>query len=208
MMTNSLLKHNYKNPLYRAWSNMKTRCNNPCEHDKKYYKKKGIKVAPEWEDSFDCFAEWAVSNGYSVGLTIDRIDGNKGYSPDNCRWITLAEQQRNKSNNRFYTYNGKTQVLSVWAKEYGIDFKTLSDRLSKFNFTFEEALTRPVRRPRNTKLFQYNGKFYTTGELALMCGIKKQALRSRLRRGWSVEKAISTPLMSASDRTLRVEVEE
>lgn len=171
---------------------MRTRCNNPSKHDAKYYRDKGIHIDPEWDD-FERFADWSLKNGYEIGLSLDRINGSKGYNSMNCRWIPLDAQQRNKSNNRFYTYKGKTQTLSEWAREYDIDFKTLSDRLDKFNFSFEEALLRPIKVPRNTKYVLYDNKKCTFTDLEKICGIPRRIIGSRIKSGWSVEKAISEP---------------
>ena len=166
--------------------------------DYKYYGGKGVTVCEEWRD-FDAFAEWALSNGYSDKLTLDRIDGRKNYSPENCRWITLEEQQRNKSNNRKYTYNGKTQTLAEWARECGINRSTLGDRMDKFGFTFEEAISRPINVPRTTKLVEYNGEFYTVGQLEEMSGVPRRVIRWRIRKcGWSVEDAMNTPYAVSS----------
>ena len=76
---------------------MRQRCNNPNQHDYRWYGAKGVTICPEWDD-YMAFREWALSHGYDGKLTIDRIDFNKGYSPDNCRFITIQEQQQNKSN--------------------------------------------------------------------------------------------------------------
>ena len=91
-------KHGYsKEPLYFVWKTMRQRCNNPNQHDYRWYGAKGVTICPEWDD-YMAFREWALSHGYDGKLTIDRIDFNKGYSPDNCRFITIQEQQQNKSN--------------------------------------------------------------------------------------------------------------
>lgn len=75
---------------------MKTRCTNPNISYFKYYGGKGVTVCQEWSESFECFQKWAISNGYSDDLTIDRIDSDGDYTPNNCRWVTMAVQNRNK----------------------------------------------------------------------------------------------------------------
>lgn len=171
---------------------MRGRCSNLNRRDSKYYALKGIAVVPEWDD-FENFAEWALRSGYETGLSIDRINGDGDYCPENCRWIPMADQQRNKSNNRFYAYKGKTQTLSEWAREYGIDYKTLADRMDKFGFSFEEALRRPTKVPRNTKYVLYKGVLHTYAELEQLCGVPRRVIGARIKRGWGVEKAIATP---------------
>lgn len=81
--------------LHRIWKAMHTRCNNPKFFAYSAYGGRGIKVCAEWDD-FNAFKDWAMSHGYSNELTIDRINNDKGYSPDNCRWATMAEQNKNK----------------------------------------------------------------------------------------------------------------
>ena len=81
--------------LYRIWEGMRQRCNNPHHNHFRYYGGRGIEVCCEWDD-YNAFEEWAYSHGYREHLTIDRIDNDKGYSPDNCRWVTMKEQAVNK----------------------------------------------------------------------------------------------------------------
>lgn len=83
--------------LYRIWKKMKSRCHNPNDPDyQKYYGSRGITVCPEWRDSFQAFHDWAIGAGYADTLSLDRIDNDKGYSPENCRWATAEEQRHNQ----------------------------------------------------------------------------------------------------------------
>ena len=87
------LSNNHK--LYGVWKSMRQRCNCPTCHDYKWYGAQGKIVCKEWDD-YSKFFEWSLTNGYEVGLTIDRINPHGNYEPQNCRWITIQEQQRNK----------------------------------------------------------------------------------------------------------------
>lgn len=135
---------NRKHKLYRVYYSMRERCHNP--NDKQYfnYGARGIKLCDEWLSSYDAFYEWALSHGYKEGLTIDRRDNNQGYSPDNCRWITQAEQTNNTRRNKWITFNGKTLNIEQWAKEININPVTLWHRLNSLNWSVERALTTPV----------------------------------------------------------------
>lgn len=109
---------------------MRSRCNNPNNRAYKRYGGRGIKVCKEW-NNYWVFYDWANENGYEENLTIDRIDNDGNYCPQNCRWITLSEQQQTRSSCHMITHNGKTQNITLWAKEYGIARKTIRNRLEK-----------------------------------------------------------------------------
>lgn len=126
--------------LHRIWEAMKTRCNNENSHAYKYYGGRGITVCEEWEHSFENFYSWAVENGYMDGLSIDRIDNNKGYSPENCRWATNKEQANNRRQTRLITFNGETHSLKEWSEITGINYHTLISRLNNENWETGEAL--------------------------------------------------------------------
>jgi len=118
-----------KTAIYNKWCSMRERCKNP--HNKSFsrYGAKGVTVCKEWDESFQAFYEWAMDTGYKAGLTIDRIDNSKGYSPENCRWATTSQQNRNYSRNHLITYNGETKCLADWADEFGINRTTILFRL-------------------------------------------------------------------------------
>lgn len=118
-------------PLYKAWMRMKVRCNNQNSDHWNDYGGRGISVCAEWNHSFEAFQKWALENGWRQDLTLDRIDVNGNYEPSNCRWITNAEQQCNKRNNRWYTFNGKTQLIPAWAKEFGVTDSMIRSRIQK-----------------------------------------------------------------------------
>lgn len=115
--------------LYKIWRGMKWRCSP--SYKRKCYYNKGIRVCSEWRNSFDEFRQWALANGYRDDLSIDRIDGNKDYEPKNCRWVTLVEQRRNQSNNRWITFNGETMLITDWAKRLNVSRSTIRNRLMK-----------------------------------------------------------------------------
>lgn len=144
-----LIKRNFKHGkantrLFRIWKNIKLRCTNKNYKAFKYYGARGISICEEWRD-FQSFYNWAMAHGYEENLTIDRIDNDGDYSPENCRWVTNKIQQRNKRTNRILIYNGESHPLIEWAEILGINAKTLKSRIDDYQWPIEKALSVPVR---------------------------------------------------------------
>lgn len=111
--------------LFRIWTAMRYRCENESVASYKDYGGKGIKVCDEWQD-FAVFRAWALSHGYTDALTIDRIDNSKGYAPENCRWATRTEQNRNTTRTHRISYNGTTLTAAEAARIVGLSRSTVA----------------------------------------------------------------------------------
>ncbi len=135
--------------LYDIWFHMKSRCYNPKIADFKNYGGRGITVCEEWRHDVQAFYDWAMSHGYRDSLTLDRIDNNGPYGPENCRWTTRTKQANNTRANRKLTLRGETQTVSEWAAILNISHSTIRRRLH-LGWSVERALTTPVR-PRRKK---------------------------------------------------------
>lgn len=145
-------KHGMSNSrIYRIWSLMKERCYNSKRPEYKHYGGRGIKVCDDWLDSKK-FIDWSLKNGYKDDLTIDRLDNNKGYCPENCRWITQKEQGYNRRNNRYITYNGETKTITQWAEENGLKYHVLKKRIDSLGWSFERAISEPIHQNKSHKV--------------------------------------------------------
>lgn len=127
----------YKDRLYHSFYNIKQRCENPKATAYQSYGGRGIAV--RWENWQD-FRNWALTHGYKEGLTLDRIDVNGDYSPENCRWITQAEQMRNTRKTRYLTYQGERKPLIEWCEILGLKFGTVATRVTRGWTNPEEIL--------------------------------------------------------------------
>lgn len=134
-------------PLYAAWRSMMIRCGHfpgAKPHDVRTYIERGICVWSGWHKYFD-FEKWALNNGWEKGLQIDRIDNDKWYEPENCRFVTPERNANNRRNNLFVTYKGKRMVLkdAYVASGCKLNYKTVNGRVRK-GWSFERASTVPV----------------------------------------------------------------
>lgn len=128
--------------LYRIWAGMNNRCRSKDNPNNKRYGGRGITVCEEWRD-FEKFREWALSNGYNDNLTIDRIDVNGNYEPDNCRWADRKLQGNNRENTFYVDYKGKKMPLKQVCEIEGIPYHTVWKRLQYYGMTLDDALHTP-----------------------------------------------------------------
>lgn len=143
--------------LKKVWRQFKNRCTEDY-FEKHLYFEKGIKVCDEWFNDYFVFRKWALENGYKLGLVIDRIDNSKGYSPDNCRWVTQLVNSMNKDNTYFVEYKGEKKPFML-------------------------IITEMKAREHSS------------------------TIRGRIKRGWSVEDAIDTPIKKGNYHTTRTQKE-
>lgn len=128
------------NKLYNAWRGIKKRCRLRSNYNYELYGGRGVDVCDEWYDSYENFRDWSLKNGYKEGLTIDRIDVDGDYEPNNCRWVDWKTQENNRRNTVYVEYKGKTYPRAVLAYKLGVSNQALSYR-QKNNI----PLTRPFK---------------------------------------------------------------
>lgn len=138
--------------LNRIYHGMILRCYDTNRSAFKDYGGRGITVCDDWNNrekvpsaynatkGWLSFKEWAVEHGYKEGLTLDRIDNNKGYSPENCRWVTRTVQMNNTRRNRFVEYKGVSKTLSEWCRELELNYDKIERRINKLGWSVEKAL--------------------------------------------------------------------
>ena len=192
-----------KTRQYRIWHNMLMRCYREQNKDYHMYGARGIKVCDEWKDNFLAFYEWSNQNGYQDDLTLDRIDFNGNYSPQNCRWITFKEQHRNCRTNKLISYNDKTQSVAAWAEEYNLPWNLLYNRITR-GWPIDIALTTPVdadeKLIQKSHLLTCDNTTKTITEWSQIYGVPVSTIRGRLAYGWDVERAIKEPPDLGSQR--------
>lgn len=130
--------------LYYIWQDMKARCYNLKQQRYNRYGGRNIVVCDEWLNNFKSFYDWAMNNGYRDDLTIDRINNDGNYEPNNCRWATLIEQHNNTSRNRHLLYNGENLTIAEWSRKLNMTRNLIRDRLQA-GWSVEKALTTPIK---------------------------------------------------------------
>lgn len=171
---------------------MKGRCDKERDAAYKNYGGRGIKVCDEWHDNFQAFYDWAMSNGYTEELTIERIDNDKGYSPDNCRWITKEEQARNKRNIRYVELDGEKIPLKTACERLGLPYQAVHLRITRYGMSIEEALNKPF--------------VDKSQSLAAKCrerGLPYTTIQFRIKSGWDEERAFNEPIKNRKNDATR-----
>lgn len=125
-------KHGYSNKerLYQTWKNMRRRCFDPTNKRWEHYGGRGITICQEWND-YAVFRTWAMANGYADDLTIDRIDVNGNYCPENCRWVDAKTQANNVSRNHMVEFNGEQMTMAELADHLGLSYSALQHRIER-----------------------------------------------------------------------------
>jgi len=169
--------------LWTKWNGIKRRCLS--ERDGRYsdYGGRGIKMYEPWIESFDNFADWALSNGYRDDLTIERIDVNGDYFPENCKWIPLPEQNFNKRETIWVDYKGRHIQLMKLCIELGKNYDMIHNRITKMGWDVEKAIDEPSTREKQSLMHKCNVR-----------GLNYGTVNNRIKKlGWSEEEALSTP---------------
>jgi hypothetical protein len=137
-MRKNAIKHGFSHTrIYEIWLGMKARCYKPTVKYYYNYGGRGIKVCDEWLESFENFKAWADKSGYADNLTIERKDNDGNYCPENCTWITQAEQNRNRRTSHFVTYKGQKMLLQEIAKSTGIAPQTIKKYEQQYNYDYD-----------------------------------------------------------------------
>ena len=209
---------NYKHGLSHSridsvYKTMIARCYNPSSKSYPNYGGRGIKVCDEWRNDKTKFFKWALETGYDSTLprgkqTIERIDVNGDYSPQNCTWADYYQQANNRRSNRRITYNGETHTIKEWERLKGFHDGTLWNRLFVLGFSVEKALTQEAfagangfsSKTQKATSVEYNGETHTYSEWGKLYGIDGAVIRDRVRYGWDIERAITTPQIYTKKR--------
>ena len=198
-------------PIYGTWLGMHRRCEHTNYKGYSEYGGRGIEVCAEWTE-YSAFYDWSLENGWQKGLTLDRIDCNGNYSPDNCRWTDWKTQERNRRNTRRAEYAGIEMSLAAWAEFFHVEPQLFYNRY-RAGWDIERIVREPnnakygtsdesrvCRSKAHSKYFTIDGVTKSTREWADEFGIDPNVIHMRIRRGWTVEKAITAPLTGSGNK--------
>ena len=191
-------KHGMHNTrIYAEYMKMKHRCLNNNNPSYFRYGGRGITICDEWlgENGFINFYNWSITHGYADNLTIDRINNDGNYYPENCRWVDMKTQANNRSNNNIIEYNGTKHTVSEWADIYGLEYYNLYNRIFNLNWPIDKALNTPINDNIIKVKNAITGKEKYLSELAIEYGKNPKLVYDRvIRNKWDVDKALTTPV--------------
>jgi len=192
-----MIKHNHcsqnvTSKTYKSYSGMKSRCYNPKLLKYKNHGGREITVCERWLGE-DGFANFLSDMGERpADMTLDRLDNNGDYTPDNCRWATYLEQNNNTRFNKLLNFSDENHTLAEWGRKLGVDRRTINARL-RGDWSVDEALSAPVAS--KNKTIEYSGEKMSLTGWAERLGIKYTTLWYRLfEQNWSTERAFTTPV--------------
>ncbi len=184
--------------IYRTYRNMMDRCFNPNHRAFHNYGGRGVTVCEEWCKSYKAFYDWAYANGYDPSLSglensLDRIDVDGDYCPENCRWISMSEQQKNRRETIRLLFNGEAHTLQEWAKITGLDAQTIYRRVVQWHWPVKRVLTEAVRKTNQAREYHLpDGTVVSLAKIAELSGVQIDTAWRRLNRlGWSVKECIA-----------------
>lgn len=202
--------------LYKIYKNMKRRCYTTLdEHQINNYRNRNITICDEWLKDYISFKTWAMNNGYNDNLSIDRVDNNKGYSPDNCRWTTAKEQSNNKRTNVYITIDGVTRTMAQWCEINNVSRNAACKRIEKYGWNPVVAVTKPVMKKEKYGKYsrkriadereivgvlwkeleiEYNGEVHNAEEWSHITGISSPTIRWRIKNGWTTKDVLTKPV--------------
>ena len=181
-------KKNFKHreDSYVVWRNIIKRCTDPSDENYANYGARGITVCKRWLNRYENFRQDMGQR--PKGASLHRIDNDKGYTPENCKWTDVGLQSNNKRSNRYITYNGITQTLQQWSRKTGLRREMIARRLNS-GWSVEKALSSP---PIYARIYvEWHGKKMTWRELSEITDVPYNKIRKRLKRGWTLEEAVS-----------------
>lgn len=184
-----------KMPEYSVWSNIKWRCSGKCKSkNNSGYANRGIKICERWANSFQNFLD-DMGPRPSPDHSIDRINNNGDYCPENCRWTTAKVQANNTRRTKFLEYRGETKPLTTWAEELGLSKDLIKNRIFRYKMSVEEAFERPIRKTVNEspKEFVVDGETLTIEQCSQKFNLTKERIRMRFAHGWDTDRIMKTP---------------
>lgn len=193
-----------RDKLSRRLSQMKGRCYNKNNNRYRNYGARGIVVCDEWNENTELFIQWSLNNGYKEGLSIDRIDVNGPYSPENCRWVDDYIQANNKSDTLYIEYQSERKSLADWCRELDINYEMTRKRFHK-GWSIEELFNTESNYHYVT--LEISGEERTISEWSKIYNIPRKIIAQRYYKGDSPEECLREVGKFKQQDTINIEGE-